>query len=180
MTGHVSNPLVSDSASGTQSALRALNRALLANSSSGGSLSLAAMDRMTKPAARRRRHPSNGHPQPAAASHQRRRRYRRSRLADIFPPRDLSPLKLDPSRVRTLIATGDVIPARYTDVIIRQRGDDFLYPVAATKDITSAADLTVINLEAPLIEACPYHDAGLVFCGRPGIIGPFRRPALML
>jgi hypothetical protein len=95
-------------------------------------------------------------------------------LSDIFPPRDLSPLKLDPSRVRTLIATGDVIPARYTDVIIRQRGDDFLYPVAATKDITSAADLTVINLEAPLIEGCPYHDAGLIFCGRPGIIGAFQ------
>jgi poly-gamma-glutamate capsule biosynthesis protein CapA/YwtB (metallophosphatase superfamily) len=96
------------------------------------------------------------------------------KLADVFPPRDLSSLNLDPSRVRTLIATGDVIPARYTDVIIRQRGDDFLYPVAATKDITSAADLTVINLEAPLIEACPYHDAGLVFCGRPGIIGTFQ------
>ena len=54
------------------------------------------------------------------------------KLADIFPPRDLTPLKLEPSRVRTVIATGDVIPARYTDVIIRQRGDDFLYPVAAT------------------------------------------------
>ena len=95
-------------------------------------------------------------------------------LADIFPPRDLSALKLDPSRVRTLIATGDVIPARYTDVTIRNRGDDFLYPVAATKDITSAADLTVINLEAPLIEACPYHDSGLVFCGRPGIAAAFQ------
>jgi Bacterial capsule synthesis protein PGA_cap len=95
-------------------------------------------------------------------------------LADIFPPRDLSALNLDPSRVRTLIATGDVIPARYTDVTIRNRGDDFLYPVAATKDITSAADLTVINLEAPLIEACPYHDSGLVFCGRPGIVAAFQ------
>jgi poly-gamma-glutamate synthesis protein (capsule biosynthesis protein) len=96
------------------------------------------------------------------------------KLADIFPPRDLSALKLDPSRVRTLIATGDVIPARYTDVTIRQRGDDFLYPVAATKDITAAADLTVINLEAPLIEDCPYHDSGLLFCGRPGIVAAFQ------
>jgi poly-gamma-glutamate capsule biosynthesis protein CapA/YwtB (metallophosphatase superfamily) len=95
-------------------------------------------------------------------------------LAEVFPPRDLSLLKLDPSRVRTLIATGDVIPARYTDVTIRNRGDDFSYPVAATKDITSAADLTVINLEAPLIETCPYHDSGLVFCGRPGIVAAFQ------
>jgi poly-gamma-glutamate synthesis protein (capsule biosynthesis protein) len=95
-------------------------------------------------------------------------------LADIFPPRDLAALNLDPARLRTLIATGDVIPARYTDATIRQRGDDFLYPVAATKDITSAADLTVINLEAPLIAECPYHDAGLIFCGRPGIISAFQ------
>jgi poly-gamma-glutamate synthesis protein (capsule biosynthesis protein) len=91
-------------------------------------------------------------------------------LGDVFPPRDLSDLRLDPSRVRTVIATGDVIPARYTDAIIRQRGDDFLYPVAATQDITSAADLTVVNLEAPLIEGCPYHDSGLTFCGRPGFV----------
>jgi len=91
-------------------------------------------------------------------------------LADIFPPRALSPLKLDPARVRTLIATGDVIPARYTDVTIRERGDDFLYPVAATKDITSGGDLTVVNLEAPLVEGCPYHDEGLIFCGRPGFV----------
>ncbi|HEU4759800.1 MAG TPA: hypothetical protein VFT91_07440, partial [Dehalococcoidia bacterium] len=59
-------------------------------------------------------------------------------LADVFPPRDLSGLRLDPSRLRTVIATGDVIPARYTDVTIRARGDDFLFPVAATKEITAA------------------------------------------
>jgi poly-gamma-glutamate synthesis protein (capsule biosynthesis protein) len=91
-------------------------------------------------------------------------------LADIFPPRDLAGLKLDPRRLRTIIATGDVIPARYTDVTIRNRGDDFLYPVAATQEITANADLTIINLEAPLIEGCPYHDEGLIFCGRPGFI----------
>jgi Bacterial capsule synthesis protein PGA_cap len=92
------------------------------------------------------------------------------KLAGIFPPRNLSSLHLDPSRVRTIIATGDVIPARYVDVTIRNQGDDFLYPVAATKDVTSAADLTVINLEAPLIADCPYHDEGLIFCGRPGFV----------
>ncbi|HLF08097.1 MAG TPA: CapA family protein [Dehalococcoidia bacterium] len=91
-------------------------------------------------------------------------------LADIFPPRDLSALPLDPTRLRTLIATGDVIPARYTDVVMRSRGDDFLYPVAAIKEATADADLTVINLEAPLIDGCPYHASGFVFCGRPGFI----------
>ena len=95
-------------------------------------------------------------------------------LADIFPPRELPP-GLDPSRIRTVIATGDVIPARYTDVQIRNRGDDFLWPVAQTSAITAAADLTVINLEAPIIEGCPYHDSGFTFCGRPGIIGAFQQ-----
>src|SRR3990172_4403941 len=89
-------------------------------------------------------------------------------LAGVFPPRDLSALRLDPKRIRTLIATPDVIPAPHTDVVIRSNGDDFLYTVRATQDITAAADLTVINLEAPLIEGCPYHDSGFTFCGRPG------------
>jgi poly-gamma-glutamate synthesis protein (capsule biosynthesis protein) len=89
-------------------------------------------------------------------------------LAGVFPPRDLSALRLDPARLRTLIATGDVIPARHTDVVIRSRGDDFLYAIVATKEITAAADLTVVNLESPLIEGCPYHDSGFTFCGRPG------------
>jgi len=89
-------------------------------------------------------------------------------LDHIFPPRDLSALRLDPSRVRAIIATGDVIPARHTDVTIRSLGNDFLYPVAATKEITAAADLTVINLEAPLIDGCPYHGSGLIFCGQTG------------
>ncbi|MEO6197455.1 MAG: CapA family protein [Dehalococcoidia bacterium] len=91
-------------------------------------------------------------------------------LADIFPPRDLSALRLDPARIRTLIATGDVIPARYTDFTIREQGDDFLYTVRPTAEITSDADITVINLEAPLIEYCPLPLEGFTFCGRPGFI----------
>lgn len=40
--------------------------------------------------------------------------------------------------------------------------------MAATKEITAAADLTVISLEAPLIDGCPYHGSGLIFCGQNG------------
>ncbi len=89
-------------------------------------------------------------------------------LGKIFPPRDLVALPVDTSRLRTLVATGDIIPARMTDVVIRRQGDDFLYPVARTTELTSAADITVANLEAPLMQACPYHDSGFTFCGRPG------------
>jgi len=89
-------------------------------------------------------------------------------LADIFPPRDLSSLGLDPSRLRVLLATGDIIPARYTDVVIRSRKDDFSYPFAATRDLLASADLAVVNLEAPLIKRCPYYSSRSQFCGRPG------------
>ncbi len=91
-------------------------------------------------------------------------------IGDVFPPRDLSGYGLDPARIRTLIATGDVIPARYTDFTIRNHGDDFLYTVSATADIVSAADVTVVNLEAPLVDYCPVHVEGFTFCGRPGFI----------
>jgi poly-gamma-glutamate synthesis protein (capsule biosynthesis protein) len=92
-------------------------------------------------------------------------------LADVFPPRDLSALRLDPSRLRTIIATGDVIPARGVDNAIRRHGDDFLYPVAATTPLTSNADLTVVNLEAPLVSYCgPAPSGTFTFCGRPGFV----------
>jgi len=95
-------------------------------------------------------------------------------LDSIFPPRSLAALRLDPARLRTLIVTGDVIPARNTDVAIRNRGDDFAYPFSATKEILAAGDLTVIDLEAPLIAKCPYHNSGFTFCGRPGFAPALR------
>ena len=91
-------------------------------------------------------------------------------LGEIFPPRDSSLLALDPSRLRIIIATGDVIPARVVDATIRAQGDDFLYPVALTAELLSGADLTVMNLEAPLIDGCPPHGSGFTFCGRPAFL----------
>jgi hypothetical protein len=91
-------------------------------------------------------------------------------LDDIFSQRDLAAMQLDPSRLRTLITTGDVIPGRHTDRIIRAQGDDFLYPFAATQGLLSAADLTVISLEAPIIEHCPPDILEFTLCGRPGFM----------
>ncbi len=89
-------------------------------------------------------------------------------LDDVFPPRDLAALNLDPARLRTIVATGDVIPARSVDTMIRRRNNDFAYPLARTKDLLGDGDLTVINLEAPLIQRCPPHDTGFTFCGQVG------------
>ncbi len=92
-----------------------------------------------------------------------------SSLDQVFAPLELGPVP-HPQELRILVATGDVIPARYVDVTIRRRGDDFLYPVEAVKEVTAAADVTVANLEAPLLASCPYHDSGYIFCGRPGVV----------
>ena len=92
-----------------------------------------------------------------------------SSLDQVFAPLELGPVP-HPQELRILVATGDVIPARYVDVTIRRRGDDFLYPVEAVKEVTAAADVTVVNLEAPLMASCPYHESGYVFCGRPGVV----------
>ena len=78
-------------------------------------------------------------------------------------------LNLDPARVRTLIATGDVIPARRVDIQIRAQ-NDFLYPIAETASVLRDADITLINLEAPLISNCPPQSQGFVFCGQPGFV----------
>jgi poly-gamma-glutamate capsule biosynthesis protein CapA/YwtB (metallophosphatase superfamily) len=87
-------------------------------------------------------------------------------LDTIFEGRDLGQLPLDPQRIRTVIATGDVIPAGNADRTMRELGD-WVYPVQATKDLLNNADLTVINLEVPLIESCPPYYKEFVFCGRP-------------
>jgi len=93
-------------------------------------------------------------------------------LDDIFGPVPArAALKLDPAKLRTIIATGDVIPARYVDQQIRARGNDFAYPLSGTADILRQPDLTVINLEAPLIDNCPPSEEGFVFCGQPGFAG---------
>lgn len=62
----------------------------------------------------------------------------------------------------TMIATGDVIPARSVNTRMINRG--FTWPFEKTKDLLAAADLTIINLEAPLVSGCLPTDQGMIFC----------------
>jgi poly-gamma-glutamate synthesis protein (capsule biosynthesis protein) len=75
----------------------------------------------------------------------------------------------DPARTRTLIATGDVIPARLVNIAATQR-HDFLWPFRPTADYVKNADLTYINLESPLLAGCPTRSVGMVFCGDPRFV----------
>ena len=69
----------------------------------------------------------------------------------------------------TIVATGDVIPARSVNRIMRQK-KNFRYPFEATADVLRSADITLINLESPLIDDCHTTDAGMIFCGDPQFI----------
>jgi poly-gamma-glutamate synthesis protein (capsule biosynthesis protein) len=70
----------------------------------------------------------------------------------------------DAGRLRVLVATGDIIPARNTNWKVVTR-NDFLYPYRATVDYLRQSDLLFVNLEAPLMASCPIIREGFKFCG---------------
>jgi poly-gamma-glutamate synthesis protein (capsule biosynthesis protein) len=88
-------------------------------------------------------------------------------LGGLFHPS--GPVQGDSTHVRTLIATGDVIPARLIDQAATQRGD-FLWPFRPTADYVRNADITYINLESPLLAGCPVRPLGSDFCSDPGFL----------
>lgn len=85
-------------------------------------------------------------------------------LNDIFNPN----YKIDPGlsrdELRTIIVSGDVIPARSVNSQVLKY-KDFTWPYLKTADITKNADITFINLETPIIENCPVTSEGMIFCG---------------
>jgi poly-gamma-glutamate synthesis protein (capsule biosynthesis protein) len=94
--------------------------------------------------------------------------------ASPTPLPDLDPLAIysgaapsfpgvDPSRLRLMVVTGDVIPARETGHLIRVRGD-WSYPLAATRSLLRSGDLSFVNLESPLLPSCPDVVTGFTFC----------------
>ncbi len=84
-------------------------------------------------------------------------------LQSLFHPAYIVPA--DPTQVRTLLVTGDVIPARGVNYYATAR-HDFLWPFRPTADYTKNADITNINLEAPLFAGCRVDPGpSFTFCG---------------
>jgi poly-gamma-glutamate synthesis protein (capsule biosynthesis protein) len=84
-------------------------------------------------------------------------------LQNLFHPNYTVPT--DPSRIRTLLVTGDVIPARGVNYYATSR-HDFLWPFRRTADYTKNADITNINLESPLFAGCTVDPGpSFTFCG---------------
>ena len=89
-------------------------------------------------------------------------------LQELFHPTYSVPL--DPSKIRTLLVTGDVIPARGVAYYAAAR-HDYLWPFRPTADYTKNADITYIDLEAPLFAGCPVSAAAsFTFCGDPRFV----------
>ena len=90
-------------------------------------------------------------------------------LQGLFHPTYTAPN--DPSRIRTMLVTGDVIPSRGVNFYATQR-HDFLWPFRPTADYVKNADITFIDLEAPLFTGCPVSAASsFTFCGDPRFMG---------
>ncbi len=68
-----------------------------------------------------------------------------------------------PNKKFTLVATGDVGLVR--TVNFKMKNNSVYYPFEKTADLLKSADLTLINLEGPLIKNCPITNEGMIFCG---------------
>lgn len=72
--------------------------------------------------------------------------------------------KLPQDDLVTIISTGDIIPARMVNMKSTQY-QDFTWAFKNVYIPLSNADLTVSNLEAPLMKSCAATQEGMTFCG---------------
>ncbi len=64
----------------------------------------------------------------------------------------------------TLVATGDIIPARSVNEQTVKK-NDFVWAWRNIRSYLKEADIAFINLESPLLSDCPVINTGFVFCG---------------
>ncbi len=71
---------------------------------------------------------------------------------------------VEEQQIWTLITTGDVIPARSVNYKTLTY-NDFTWAWKNIAQILQSGDVTVINLESPLLSDCPVVNDGFTFCG---------------
>ncbi len=71
-----------------------------------------------------------------------------------------------PAQTWTLISTGDIMLGRFVNVQTQAK-NNFLWPWEKTAAVLKSADLTLINLENPLVQHCPPSSTGMLFCAPP-------------
>jgi poly-gamma-glutamate synthesis protein (capsule biosynthesis protein) len=90
--------------------------------------------------------------------------FRTPSVDQIFAQNHSWTATLSAERKRTILATGDIIPARVVN-IQATKFNNFLWPFEKTATVARDADITFIDLETPLIKDCPLINDGFKFCG---------------
>lgn len=85
-------------------------------------------------------------------------------LKAIFSDNHSWTATLSAKHLTTVIATGDIIPARTVNWQVTRMGN-FTWPYEKTADVLKSADITFVNLETPLLSKCPTTVEGMIFCG---------------
>src|SRR5581483_7042568 len=85
-------------------------------------------------------------------------------LDRIFGSDHSLPETANAADLRSIIVTGDVIPARGANLETIIKGD-FTWPWQETVSYLRSGDLRIINLEAPLMKSCTPVGTGFTFCG---------------
>lgn len=85
-------------------------------------------------------------------------------LDSIFSDKEVDLSKLDQTKIVRLITTGDVIPARGANWPAVQK-NNFKYNWEKTANYLKSGNITLINLETPLMQGCKLSTSGFSFCG---------------
>ena len=68
-----------------------------------------------------------------------------------------------------IILLGDVMLGR-TVLTTSEDLNDYVYPFRKIAELTKDADLTVANLESPIVTNCPRFESGFTFCSDPKMV----------
>jgi len=90
-------------------------------------------------------------------------------LAQVFSPEPSFVSHAADSKLITLLVTGDVLPGRSVELNLARKGDP-TFAFAKVAGTLRNADLTLINLEGPLLSGCPIITTGVTFCGDPRFV----------
>lgn len=85
---------------------------------------------------------------------------------NALPERRQLVSRIDRPATATLTIVGDVMLGRQVGIEMAER-DDYSWPFLQTSDLLMDADLTLGNLETPLVSGCPLSSEGMVFCAVP-------------
>lgn len=86
----------------------------------------------------------------------------------------------DPDKLWTMVVTGDIIPARGVDNRVRRSGPDYPFAGPGIIELLQSGDLTIADLEAPVLDNCPVHNEGFTFCGQSSFAAAMAKAGINL